>query len=300
MRNEKNKEMINFDSEYNRYLVLFNEYLNQKLNSLSDKSPKILCEAMKYAVADGGKRVRPILCFALADAFNVPISEVKDFALAIEFIHSYSLVHDDLPSMDNDDYRRGKLSTHKKYGEANGILVGDALLNFAFETCLSKKNISNKDVDAIRIIADCAGYNGMIAGQVLDLQNEKAIEFNEEILYKIYENKTAKLLMAPILVSSCLAGGKYFNELKEYAYNLGILFQITDDILDVEGDLSLIGKTPHKDGASDKLTSVKLFGLIGAKERAKNHYENCLNIVRELPNNDFLLTFTERIFKRKK
>ena len=292
--------MINFDSEYNRYLVLFNEYLNQKLNSLSDKSPKILCEAMKYAVADGGKRVRPILCFALADAFNVPISEVKDFALAIEFIHSYSLVHDDLPSMDNDDYRRGKLSTHKKYGEANGILVGDALLNFAFETCLSKKNISNKDVDAIRIIADCAGYNGMIAGQVLDLQNEKAIEFNEEILYKIYENKTAKLLMAPILVSSCLAGGKYFNELKEYAYNLGILFQITDDILDVEGDLSLIGKTPHKDGASDKLTSVKLFGLIGAKERAKNHYENCLNIVSELPNNDFLLTFTERIFKRKK
>ena len=106
--------------------------------------------------------------------------------------------------------------------------------------------------------------------------------------------------MAPILVSSCLAGGKYFNEHKEYAYNLGILFQITDDILDVEGDLSLIGKTPHKDGASDKLTSVKLFGLIGAKERAKNHYENCLNIVSELPNNDFLLTFTERIFKRKK
>lgn len=300
MRNEKNKEMINFDSEYNRYLVLFNEYLNQKLNSLSDKSPKILCEAMKYAVADGGKRVRPILCFALADSFNVPISEVKDFALAIEFIHSYSLVHDDLPSMDNDDYRRGKLSTHKKYGEANGILVGDALLNFAFETCLNKKNISNKDVDAIRIIADCAGYNGMIAGQVLDLQNEKAIEFNEDILYKIYENKTAKLLMAPILVSSCLAGGKYFNELKEYAYNLGILFQITDDILDVEGDLSLIGKTPHKDGASDKLTAVKLFGLIGAKERAKNHYEKCLNIVSELPNNDFLLTFTERIFKRKK
>jgi len=290
---------FNFEQKYNEYLEKFNEYLQDVLSSLEHNAPSLLTSAMKYAVEGGGKRVRPILCIATADLLGLTFDDVKEFALAIELIHSYSLVHDDLPAMDNDDYRRGKLSTHKKYGEAYGILAGDALLNYAFEVCLSKNDMTQNHINAIRIIADYAGYTGMIAGQVLDLQNEKNPNCNKDILYSIYENKTAKLLTVPLLASSLVAGGKHFDTLKEFGFNLGVLFQITDDVMDEEGTLDSIGKTPHKDKEVDKLTSVKLFGLKGAKLKAEEHYKTCKDLLSQINGSEFLMAFTDKMFKRK-
>lgn len=291
--------MINIDNAYSGFLANFNSFLQTQFAEFHKKYPNVLAEAMQYALEGGGKRVRPVLCLATADMLGVNQEEVLCFAFAIELIHSYSLVHDDLPAMDNDDYRRGKLSTHKKFGEANGILAGDGLLTLALEVGLNKTSFTEKDAKALKIIAEYAGASGMIAGQVLDLQNEKASVFTEKILYSIYENKTAKLIMAPILVASIISGNKYYNELKEYGYNLGILFQITDDIMDEEGDLTSIGKTPHKDKEADKLTSIKVFGLDGAKSRAKMHYERCKELLEKIPNSDFLKGFTDKMYLRK-
>lgn len=291
--------MLNFDEKYREYLDFFNIKLSDFLASYGKDCPPLLADAMSYAVVDGGKRVRPILCMATAEILNIPREQVIYYALALEFIHSYSLVHDDLPAMDNDDFRRGKYSTHKKFGEAYGILAGDGLLNLAIETCLTKKPLSKNDAEVMRMIFDYSGAKGMIAGQVLDLQNEKEAVDSVETLYAIYENKTAKLISASVLIASILSDNKYYDVLKEFSYNLGILFQITDDLLDVEGDISVIGKTPHKDEKSDKLTSVKIFGLEGAKSKAKSLYECCKKNLSDIPNSDFLQAFTDKIYYRK-
>lgn len=292
--------MNNFELEYTRYLEIFNSYLEEKFNEMDKKSPHLLREAMQYAVLDGGKRIRPILCLAFADVFNVPYEKVLDYALAIECLHSYSLVHDDLPCMDNDDYRRGKLSTHKKFGQAMGVLVGDALLNLAIEICLEKEKLTVRDINAIRTIFNNSGYKGMIAGQVLDLQNERVNSVDENLLYDIYYNKTSKLILAPILAVACFTNKKYYKTLEEYGYNLGILFQITDDLLDVIGDATVIGKTPNKDSKCDKLTAIKVFGIEGAKERAKYHYKNCIKCLKKLNKNKFVLSITDNIYNRNK
>lgn len=285
--------------QFNHYLNFANNALADFFNNLNDKASKTIVEAMRYAVMGGGKRIRAILCLACADMLNIPLDAVKEYCVAIECIQAYSLVHDDLPAMDNDDFRRGKLSTHKKFGEANGILAGDALLNFAFEVCLLKENFSAFDAKALYTLAQASGYSGMIAGQVLDLENENNDVANEEILYDIYLNKTAKLITAPLLISSELCGGKYRVELEEFGKNLGILFQIVDDIMDVEGTFESIGKTPNKDKDENKLTSIKVFGLNGAKERSKYHYNKCKAILKKLPQSQFLCDLTDAMFVRK-
>ncbi len=292
--------MNNFEKEYQKYFEYFNEYLEEKFNKLDKSSPSLIKDAMAYAIKDGGKRVRPILCFFTAKALGLSIDCVKDFALAVELIHAYSLVHDDLPAMDNDDFRRGKLSTHKKFGEAYGILTGDALLNFAFETALSKPNFNSNDLEALRLLASFSGYSGMIAGQVLDLKSENCLEVDSNLLYDIYLNKTAKLIMAPILIASTVAGKVNYDNLYEYGYNLGVTFQIVDDILDEEGDFYELGKSLHKDKESGKLTAVKVFGLEKAKIKAKEHYDKCVNAILNMENNELLLDFARKMFERKK
>jgi len=292
--------MFNFDAKFKEYIDVFNDYLSHNIEKFDSKFPTILSQSMKYAVVDGGKRVRPVLALATADALGVNREEILPFAFAIELIHSYSLVHDDLPAMDNDDYRRGKLSTHKKFGEAYGILAGDGLLNYAFEVCLGKESFNKNDLCATRLIAEYAGASGMIAGQVLDLQNEKNKDASEKILYEVYENKTAKLLTAPVLVASLLANGEKYDDLKEYAMNLGFTFQIVDDVMDETGDFSTIGKTPHKDKEVDKLTSIKVFGLSGAREKATFHYHKCVDALKNVKNNEFLLAFAEKMYLRNK
>jgi geranylgeranyl diphosphate synthase type II len=201
--------------------------------------------------------------------------------------------------MDNDDYRRGRLTNHKVYGEAMAVLAGDGLLNFAFEYCLDENSFDLESVKALKLLGEYAGATGMIAGQVLDLQNEKNNSPNEQILYDIYRNKTAKLLTAPLLIASIFAKNKHFDELKDFGYNLGVMFQITDDIMDVEGELSLIGKTPHKDSKVDKLTSIKVFGLDGAKKKAEHHYNASKKILSKLDNCEFLSAFNDAMYNRK-
>ncbi len=291
--------MLSFSEKYDKYLSFFNKQLNLALKTI-ENIPKNLYEPMNYAVIDGGKRVRPVLLFATAEMLGLKLDFVKEFAVAIECIHSYSLVHDDLPAMDNDDFRRGKLSTHKKFGEAYGILAGDALLNFAFEYVLSKEDFDELDAKALKLLAGYAGVSGMIAGQVLDIENEKNNEINQETLYKIYENKTAKLLTCPLLICSIKSNGKYYNELKELGLNIGYMFQISDDIMDAEGTSELIGKTVKKDQAQDKLTAIKVFGLDGAKAQREFHYKKCLDILSKIENADFLFDFTQKLYERTK
>ena len=291
--------MLSYNDKYENYLSYFNNQLNIALKSL-DNIPKNLCDPMKYAIVDGGKRVRPVLLFAVAEMLGVSLDEVKEFAVAIECVHSYSLVHDDLPAMDNDDYRRGKLSTHKKFGEAYGILAGDGLLNFAFEYVLSKEDFNLTDAKALKILAEYAGIGGMIAGQVLDLTNERCQNPSEKNLFSIYENKTAKLLTCPLLIGSIKAGKKYYEELKELGLYIGYMFQISDDIMDAEGSGEHIGKTAKKDQIQDKLTAIKVFGLDGAKQRREFYYKKCLDCLSKIENADFLLNFVKKLYERTK
>ncbi len=293
--------MLKFDDKYRNYLTYFETNLVKTLDIHLNGVESYLANAIKYSILDGGKRIRPILCFATAEMLGTTVPEVLDYALAIECIHSYSLVHDDLPAMDNDNYRRGKLSTHKKFGEATAILAGDALLNLAFEIILSKQDFDSLDAKSLQLLSSCSGAQGMILGQALDLKNEKIKgNFNQTELFSIYENKTAKLIYAPLIMASVKSGYKYFEELKIYGYYLGLLFQIIDDIMDVEGTLESIGKTPHKDITEDKLTAIKVFGIEGAKRIAKKYYDECSQIIKKIPNNDFLLELTKKMYLRKK
>lgn len=287
------------DIKYEEYLEVFNKYFNDFSLSLDKSAPNDIRECILYSVNNGGKRVRPVLGLAVCDILGVDFESAKYFLLALEFIHSYSLVHDDLPCMDDDDYRRGKLSTHKKFGEALGVLTGDALLNLAVEICLKKQDFSQKDLNAMRVLFEYSGYSGMIAGQVLDIQGEDVNKPTEDDLNAIYINKTAKLLTAPLLIASCLSGGKFFNELKEYGYSLGMTFQIVDDIMDVECSREQIGKTPNKDAEENKLTSIKVFGLEGAKAKAEYYFNKSIDAIRNVPNNDFLVSFARKLFLRR-
>lgn len=291
---------MDFEKKLSCYVNRFEEKLNLRLNALCKDSPKIIREAIAYAISNGGKRIRPVILYATCDCLGVNLDYVDNFALALEMIHSYSLVHDDLPSMDNDDYRRGKLSTHKKYGEAIGVLTGDALLNLAFETAFEKDSFSNFDFKAIKLLAEYAGYNGMIAGQVLDLEAENNKNLSLDNLTKIHLNKTAKLLTVPLLISSIFADNKYYEELKKLGEILGLIFQITDDILDVEGTFDSLGKTTGKDEKENKLTSVSLLGLKGAKTYNLKLHEEAIKILKSIENSDFLLWLENKIFNRKK
>lgn len=292
--------MLDFNAKYTEYLRFFEQSLKNRLNDINNASaPKTIKNAMSYAVSGGGKRVRPVLCYSACEMLGGEIKNVEELALAIECIHSYSLVHDDLPAMDNDDYRRGKLSTHKKFGEAIGILAGDALLNFAFEILLSKREITENYRRAAKTVAEYAGFSGMIGGQVYDLENERKISNNEKDLYETYINKTAKLISAPLISASYICGEKHLEKIKEYGYDLGILFQITDDILDVCASFEELGKTPNKDEAENKLTAVKIYGLQGAKEVAEKHYLNAKKIINEIDGVGFLSEFTDKMYFRK-
>ena len=283
--------MTNFLTKYNNYLVYFEEKLNQYFEN-QKSIPVNLLESMRYSAEAGGKRIRPVLLLAVNDILGGNIEEVIDFAIAIELIHTYSLIHDDLPSMDNDDMRRGKPSNHKKFGEAMAILAGDALLNSAFELIANKPNFNSSDLKALKILTQFAGASGMIAGQVADIfGTDKGIDY-------IIENKTSKLLTAPLLIASVKNNNLYYNELGDLGYNLGKMFQITDDILDKTGDIKVIGKTPNKD--KDKNNYVNYLGLEKSIELNKTLYSNCKDITNKIANSCFLSDLVDFIYQRKK
>lgn len=228
-----------------------------------------LKEAMLYSLMAGGKRLRPVLALATTELFEKELEEVLAYACSIEMIHTYSLIHDDLPAMDNDDYRRGKLTNHKVYGDAMAILSGDALLNLAYENmikdALTSKNSSK--LEAMGIIAEYAGALGMIGGQVIDLESEGKKVDNDR-LKGMHRLKTGALIKAPVEAAAviCGADAKEFKLLSNYAANLGLAFQIKDDILDVEGSIEAMGKKPGSDALCQKATYVTMYGLDESKK----------------------------------
>ena len=231
---------------------------------------KRLYEAMNYSLLQGGKRIRPILTKAVLDAMKVDASLYKEFLCALECIHTYSLIHDDLPAMDNDDYRRGNLTNHKVYGDGMAILAGDGLLTYAFQLCSENTTASaEQKIKAIQCLATAAGPEGMVGGQAFDLLSEgKHIPLEE--LKVLHSGKTGALFNAAIelgLILSNADQAKYAAYMT-YANCLGLLFQITDDILDVTGTIEELGKTPGSDIRQDKSTYVSLLGLDEARNEA--------------------------------
>ena len=231
---------------------------------------KRLYEAMNYSLLQGGKRIRPILTKAVLDAMKVDASLYKEFLCALECIHTYSLIHDDLPAMDNDDYRRGNLTNHKVYGDGMAILAGDGLLTYAFQLCTENTTASaEQKIKAIQCLATAAGPEGMVGGQAFDLLSEgKHIPLEE--LKVLHSGKTGALFNAAIELGLILSNADQakYTAYMTYANCLGLLFQITDDILDVTGTIEELGKTPGSDIRQDKSTYVSLLGLDEARNEA--------------------------------
>lgn len=245
--------------------------LNIYLPSL-DAQPTRLHDSMRYSVLASGKRLRPILVFAGAEAVGGNPDDVILTACALECIHVFSLIHDDLPCMDNDDYRRGRLTNHKVYGDAMALLAGDALQAFAFQ--LIAENVATvpaeRLIPVIHLIAKASGTWGMVGGQVVDMESEKQDNVSPETLHYIHTHKTGALLTASVLSGAMLCGGtpEQIAALSRFGGHVGLAFQIADDILDVIGDEVLIGKPVGSDIANDKATYPKLFGLEESRRRA--------------------------------
>lgn len=291
---------MNFDEKYSSYLKEFNAVLDGFCENLNCR-PEILKESLIYSLKLGGKRLRPVLMMSVADLLGLERRKVMNFALALELIHTYSLIHDDLPEMDDDDFRRGKPSNHKVFGTGNAVLAGDGLLNTAYSILLKECRNGAEYVSAAEFICDCAGIYGMIAGQSADLLHEKDKSFNEPTLNFIYENKTGKLLVATVTVASILSGGRCYSELKAFGRDLGTLFQITDDILDVEGDFEKLGKSIGKDEQEGKFTAVAVYGLDGAKLRADVLASRCLALLEGIDGDrEFIIQLINYVRTRNK
>lgn len=285
--------MNDFLNKFDNYKKVAEEKIVYFANKLNGE--ETLVSAMRYSLLAGGKRVRPVLMLACADALKLDKEGICTFAVALEFIHTYSLVHDDLPAMDNDDYRRGKLTNHKVYGEATAILAGDALLNSAYELLFSAVDDKNK-LEAARVIANYAGLCGMIGGQSLDLLKDKS--YDEKTLNFIHLNKTAKLIRAAVETPAIIAGVNAL-PFKKYGESLGLLFQITDDILDETSDLITLGKSVKKDVVENKLTFPYVYGLEGAKKRAEVARKEAIRYAKII-GSDFLADFADYLSVREK
>lgn len=263
--------------------VFVEDSINLFLNELT--YPTQIAEGMKYAVLNGGKRIRPILLLMILDLFDKDEKLGVPSAAALEMIHSYSLVHDDLPALDNDDYRRGKLTTHKKFGEAEGILIGDALLTHAFYI-LTEKNLNllspEKIVEIVRLTSSYAGINGMIGGQMIDIESENK-KIDMETLKYIHKNKTGKLLRLPIEIGCVISEtSKDIREkLEKFADLIGLAFQIKDDILDIEGDFETLGKPIGSDAELNKSTYPSLIGLDESKKLLQEIVDEAKNIIKK-------------------
>jgi len=290
--------LLSFRERYETYLGEFNTALNDFCGKI-DCRPQILSDSLRYSLTLGGKRIRPVLMLATADLLGIERSKFLNFALAVELIHTYSLIHDDLPEMDNDDFRRGKPSNHKVFGVGNAVLAGDGLLNTAYSVLLAECHKGPEYISAAEFICDCAGVYGMIAGQSADLLHEHDENLNEPTLNFIYENKTAKLITAPVVVPAILSGGRCFAELRAFGRDLGCLFQLTDDILDVEGEFKLLGKSIGKDKQEGKYTAVGLYGIDGSKLRADVLAERCRTLLEGIEGDrDFMLSLVDYVRTR--
>lgn len=280
-------------TELENFNIIFNTELRNSLDLIKD-TPKKLLDAIEYILFSGGKRIRPFLMYQVYNMFSDNINEIMDISIALEMIHTYSLVHDDLPAMDNDDYRRGKLTVHKKFGEDIAILTGDALLNLAFEKIALKINSSNdiKEYDkytkSFLEISKYSGARGMIGGQVLDMELS-----NESInIIEMYEKKTSDLFKTAVVIGGIIGNGteKEVDMLRNYGKNLGIAYQLKDDILDNDEDLKI-----------NKITLSTKLGIIESNKLLEKYTEEAYKNLEELKNRDTkkLIELTNLLMGRK-
>ena len=284
--------MSNWNEEMKLHVDEVEEILAEFLPEQKGVYYERVIEAMRYSFYAGGKRLRPMM---MLESFRMyggkDESIVKPYMAALEMIHTYSLIHDDLPAMDNDDYRRGRLTNHKQFDEATAILAGDGLLNFAFETVSNAmmKSVEAGDCDllkrqtkALQVLGRKAGVFGMIGGQVADIEAEKKADATKEELLFIHENKTAALIQAALTIGAILAGADDISKTEKIGYNVGVAFQIQDDILDKIGDEALLGKPVGSDEKNEKTTYVTLEGLDKAQADQKQLSEEAIAMLNEI------------------
>ena len=267
---------------------------------------KVIMEAMEYSLMAGGKRLRPMLMQETCRLFGEEPETLKPFMAALEMIHTYSLVHDDLPAMDNDEYRRGRKTTHIVYGEDMGILAGDALLNYAFETAVKAFVLEPEDSltigNAIRVLGEKAGIYGMLGGQVIDVK-ETGHAVSKDVLDTIYELKTGALIEASMMIGAILGGASQeeVKTVERIASLVGLAFQVQDDILDVISTQEELGKPIHSDEKNEKTTYVTLLGIDDAKKVVEEKSEEAISLLRTLPNeNPYLEELLMELIHRKK
>lgn len=298
----------------------FTEELERRVSEVSDiikaympadkGMQKTVIEAMEYTMSAGGKRIRPLLMKSVYELLGGDGKIIEPFIAAIEMIHTYSLIHDDLPALDNDDYRRGRKTAHVVYGEAMAILAGDGLLNYAYETAAKAfsmitrcdDNASEVQIrreitdrrrveDAMKVLASNPGIYGMIGGQTVDVEMTGKVLSGEQLMY-VYENKTGALIEASMLIGAILAGAddKTIANIRKSAYNIGMAFQIQDDILDETSTLEELGKPIHSDADSGKVTYVTIHGMDESRNMVKSLSDEAAQLIREIDDNaDFLI-----------
>jgi len=291
--------------EFNLKLKTHQENINKYLDSIipsEHKYIKTILDSMRYSIFAGGKRLRPVLMLGIGELYDCPEDHIMPYAASIEMIHTYSLIHDDLPAMDNDDYRRGRLTNHKVFGEGMAILSGDALLNYAFENMLEFASLKKefKYIDAAFEIARASGIHGMICGQVVDLENENKT-IGKELMDYMHSKKTGALIIASVRAGAIISGASPddLSILTSYAQKLGLAFQIIDDILDIVGDEKKLGKKTGSDIKKNKATYVSMLGLEKSREMAKElSYEALDHIKIFNDRGQFLIELTEYLLNR--
>jgi geranylgeranyl diphosphate synthase type II len=288
--------------DYPKFII---EIVNKGIKNLLEKytgSPEILQKAIKYTMENGGKRFRPVLCLVTAKSLGSSYKPVLPTACAIEFIHTYSLIHDDLPSIDNDDFRRGKLTCHKVYGEDIALLTGDALFAEAFNIIL-KHQVCKQDVklQILNEIGDASGASGMVAGQIVDVYFTGK-KITKPMLEYMHYNKTARLIMASVRCGALLAGtdDDYLSRFTEYARNIGLVFQITDDLIDIESSQEETGKSSGKDSLQHKNTFPSIYGIKKSKCISKEKVEEAVSIIESMDiDGEWLTRIARFLLKRK-
>ena len=272
-------------------------FFDEKCFHYDSEPQKTLFSAMRYSLLAGGKRLRPIFVYDFCRMCGGDWKKASHFAAAVEMVHTYSLIHDDLPCMDNDDYRRGRLTNHKVYGEAIAVLSGDALLTAAFSYLATADYSAQVRIDAVSVLSNCAGELGMVGGQVLDIQSEERLCTDQEVI-DIQSRKTGALIRAACLLG-VLAGGGSKEQLVaagEFASHLGLAFQIRDDILDVIGDAKTLGKAVGVD--AEKNTFVHLYGLDQCDRLVRHHTEKAIAALSAFDNTECMVSLANSLTTR--
>lgn len=290
---------MNLEKQCREYRAYVEDYLKEHYDALNDQPQKLLFDAMQYSLMAGGKRIRPILAFEFCRVCGRDWKNAAPFAAAIEMIHTYSLIHDDLPCMDNDDYRRGRLTNHKVYGEGMAVLAGDALLTDAFGIAASAQLPNPGDMaTAIGVLSECAGSLGMVGGQVLDIMSEER-ELTEQEVLDIQNRKTGCLISAACALGVIAGGGseKQYDAACQFAAGLGLAFQIRDDMLDVIGTQEELGKATGVD--TQKNTFVKLYGLERCEKLVATYTNYAIEALNAFSDTSFLEALAKSLTERR-